>query len=83
MIILVAGEGQAEALDRPGDEQGRHIVLRRVESFDQRVHTMAAEVAHQRAQRFIVMGFQERRCLLAEIGVDPRPPSRAALVEKC
>src|SRR5690606_40597064 len=25
MIVLMAGEGQAEPLDRVGDEQGRHI----------------------------------------------------------
>ena len=29
VIVLVAGERQAVALDRPGDEQGRHIVLAR------------------------------------------------------
>ena len=51
MIVLVAGEGQAEALDRPGDEQGRDIVLRGVERLDQRLHAMAAKVGEQRRQR--------------------------------
>ena len=55
MIVLVAGEGQAEALDRPGDEQGRDVVLGGVERLDQRLHAMAAEVGHQRRQRLVVM----------------------------
>ena len=61
VIVLVAGEGQAVALDRPGDEQGRDVVLRRVERLDQRVHAMAAEVAEQRRQRGIVMRLEEGR----------------------
>ena len=82
MIVLVAGEGQAEALDRPGDEQGRDIVHRRVERLDQRLHAMAAEVAHQRAERFVVEALEEGRALFAEVGIDPRPPRGAALVEQ-
>ena len=35
VIVLVPGERQAMALDRPGDEEGRDVVLRRVEGFDQ------------------------------------------------
>ena len=58
MIVLVAGEGQAEALDRPGDEQGRDIVLRGVESLDQRFHAMAAEIGEQRGERIVVMGLR-------------------------
>ena len=80
VIVLVAGEGQAVALDRPGDEQGRDVVLRRVERLDQRFHAMAAEVGEQRRQRGVVMRLEERRRRLAEIGLDPRPPRRAALV---
>ena len=82
VIVLVTGEGQAEALDRPGDEQSRDIVLRGVERLDQSLHAMAAEVAHQRRQRLVVMGLEEGRGLLAQILVEPRPPGRAALVEQ-
>ena len=54
VIVLVAGKGQAEALDGPRHEQGRDVVLRGVERLDQRFHAMAAEVAHQRAERLVV-----------------------------
>ena len=80
VIVLVAGEGQAEALDRPGDEQGRHVVLRGVERLDQRLHAMAAEVGEQRRQRGVVIVFEESRRVLAKLRLDPRPPRRAALV---
>ena len=80
VIVLVAGEGQAEALDRPGDEQGRDVVLRGVERLDQRLHAMAAEVGEQRRERGVVMLLEEGRCRLAELGVDPRAPRRAALI---
>ena len=81
VIVLVAGEGQAEALDRPGDEQGRHVVLRGVERLDQDLHAMAAEVGHQRGQRVVVMGLEEGRRRLAEVLLDaapatPRRPGR-------
>ena len=64
VIVLVAGEGQAEALDRPGDEQGRDVVLRGVERLDQRLHAMAAEVGEQRRQRGIVMLLRGMRAAL-------------------
>ena len=47
MIVLMAGEGQAVALDRPGNEQGRDVVISGVEGFDQRFHAMAAKVGEQ------------------------------------
>ena len=80
MIVLVAGEGQAEALDRPGDEQGRDVVLRGVERRDQRLHAMAAEVGEQGSKRRVVMLLEERGRRLAQFRVDPRAPCRAALV---
>ena len=82
VIVLVAGERQAEALDRPGDEQSGNVVLRRVERLRQRFHAMAAKVAHQRRQLVVVMGREEGGGLLAEVLVDPRPPRCAALVEQ-
>ena len=81
VIVLVSGEGQAKALDGPGDEQGRDVVLRGVESLDQGLHAMAAKVGHQPAQRVVVVAFEECGGLLAEVGVDPRPPCRPALIE--
>ena len=83
VIVLVAGEGQAEALDRPGDEQGRDVVLRRVERLDQGLHAMAAEVGEQRRERRIVMLLEERRSLLAELAprsapATPRRPGSGA-----
>ena len=59
MIVLVAGKGQAEALDRPGDEQGGHVVLRGIERVDQRVHAVAAEVGEQARQRLVVMRLEK------------------------
>ena len=82
MVVLVAGEGEAEALDRPGDEQCRDVVLRTVERLDQSLHAMAAEVGEQRRQGVIVISAQERRGVVTELAVEPLPPRRAALVMK-
>ena len=74
MIVLVAGEGQAVALDRPGDEQGRRRrPAARVERLDQAFHAMAAEVGEQRCQRRVVMGLEERRGCFAEIALRSAP----------
>ncbi len=54
MVVLVAGERQAEALDRVGDEAGRPVVGGRLlERLEQRRHVVAGEVGHQprRARR--------------------------------
>src|SRR6476659_9089649 len=80
MVVLVAGEGQAVTLDRPGDEQGGYIVLCGVERRDQRFHAMAAEVGEQSRERRIVMRFEERCGSLAKLRLDARPPRRAALI---
>ena len=82
VIVLVAGKGQAEALDRPGDEQGRDVVLRGIERFDQRLHAVAAEVGKQLRQRIVGIFLQERRGLPAELGFDPFPPCSTALIMK-
>jgi hypothetical protein len=79
VIVLVTGEGQAEALDRPGDEQGGDVVLGRVERFDERFHAMAAEVGEQRRERLVVIVFDEGG-ILPELGFDALPPRRTALV---
>ncbi len=82
VIVLVAGEGQAVALDRPGDEEGRNIVLCGVERLDQALHAMAAEVGEQQAERGVIMLLQEGGGLLAQVRPNALPPRRAALVMK-
>ena len=44
VIVLVAGEGQAEALDRVGDEQSRLVVAAAVERLDQVFEIVAGEI---------------------------------------
>ena len=78
MIVLVAGEGEAEALDRIGDEQSRHVVLRLIERVGQRFQAMAAEIGHQRGERIVVARVEDRLHRLAEILFEPRPPGRPA-----
>ncbi len=53
VIVLVALERQADALDRVGDEADRTIVIDRFESLDHAGHVVAAEIGHQR-QQFLV-----------------------------
>ena len=67
-------------LDRPGDEQGRDVVLRRIERFDEQFHAMAAEVAEQGRECRIVIGRQKRRSTFAEVRLDALPERRSALI---
>ena len=81
MIVLVAGEGQAEALDRVGDEQGRHVVLRRRRTPRPAPPCVAAEIGHQRGQRLVVMRVEDGCGRLAEVlrraaRARPRRPDR-------
>ena len=50
MVVLVAGERQAEALDGVGDEADRPVVLDLAERLDQRRQVVAGEIGHQAAQ---------------------------------
>ena len=52
MIVLVAGEGQAVALDRVGDEAGRLVALDALEGVEHGLHVVAGEVGHQPVQRW-------------------------------
>ena len=61
VIVLVAGERQPLSLDRPGDEQGGNVVLRRVERFNERLHAMTAKVGEQGGEGCVVIGLEERR----------------------
>ena len=61
VVVLVAGERQAVALDRVGDEAGRHVVLDAVEGVEHRLHVVAGEVGHQRMQRGVVVRVEQAR----------------------
>ena len=70
MIVLVAGERQAHALDRVGDEADRPVVIDRVECLDDGAQIVAAEIAHQPRQ-FIVAAVDQpgRRGPVADISI--------------
>ncbi len=62
VVILVAGQRQAEALDRIGDEAHRTIVLARlVESIEQRLQVMAAEIGHEGGKLIIAAALYQLR----------------------
>ena len=82
MIVLVAGERQAEALDRVGDEADRPVVrARRFEGLEQRRQVVAAEIAHQRGELVVAAALDQRvtGALVAEVVDEPLAPGRAAL----
>ena len=83
MIVLVPGQGQVPALDGIGDETMRGFVRRSgVEGLDQRFHVMTGEIGHELVERFVVMRLEQARDSrdMAEIGLQPRAPSRSTLV---
>ncbi len=53
MVVLVALERQADALDGVGDEADRTVVIDRLEGLDHAGHVVAAEIGHQ-LQQFVV-----------------------------
>ncbi len=54
MIVLMAGEGQAVALDRVGDEAGRDVVVDAVEGLEHRLHVVAGEIGHEGVELVVV-----------------------------
>ena len=75
MIVLVAGERQAEALDRVGDEAGRPVVVDapwKASSSDAQI--VAGEVGHQPRQ--LVVASAARSALIT--GPDRRSRRAAA-----
>ena len=81
VIVLVAGERQAEALDRIGDEDGRAVMVDRLERFDQARQVMPAEIGHQ-TREFVVAALVDQPRhgpLIAEIVEQALAPGRAAL----
>ena len=61
VVVLVAGERQAEALDRVGDEAVRPVVLDAVERLEHAVEVVAAEIGHQARERVVVVLLEQRR----------------------
>src|SRR3546814_5409079 len=61
MIVFVAGERRAMALDRIGDEQGRLVVFSTVERLDQRLDAMPAEIGHELGQRLVIKAVEQDR----------------------
>src|SRR3546814_3544529 len=59
MIVFVAGERRAMALDRIGDEQGRLVVFSTVERLDQRLDAMPAEIGHELGQRLVIKAVEQ------------------------
>jgi hypothetical protein len=55
MVVLMAREGQALALDRVGDEAGRRVVGHVLERVDYGLHVVAGQVGHELVQRRVVV----------------------------
>ena len=81
VVVLVAGDRQAEALHRVGDEAGRPVVIDLVEGFDDRRQVVAAEVVHQPRQLVVGARLDQlcHRTLVADLVHQPLAPGRAAL----
>jgi hypothetical protein len=81
MVILVAGERQAESLDGVGDEAHWAIMRPRLfESSEQRGQVVTAEIGHQPRQFFVGAIFDQTRngALVPEVIEQPFPPVRSA-----
>ena len=86
MVVLVAGERQAHALDRVGDEAGRLVAvgLGGAQRLDHRLDVVAAEIGHQRAQFVVRQRIDDRARLASARGrpaapaATPRRPGRSA-----
>ena len=68
MVVLVAGERQAEALDRVADEADRPFVFGAVESSMQRRQIVAAEIGHELGKLVVRAPLDQR----ARVGVARR-----------
>ena len=81
MIVLVARERQALALDRVGDEAGRRVVVDALEGVEHRLHVIAGEVGHQAMQGIVIVLLEDAADagILVEVAVQRLAPARAAL----
>ncbi len=81
MIVLVAGERQAEALDGVADETDRPVMIDLAEGLDERGQVVAGEVGHQ-AMKLVVRARLDQprdRALVADLVVEALAPGGAAL----
>ena len=81
MVVLVALERQADALDGVGDEADRAVVIDRLERLDHAGHVVAAEIGHQR-QQFVVAAPVDQlrhRALIADLVAQTLAERGAAL----
>ena len=81
MVVLVALEGQAVALDGVGDEALGLVGRRALEGLQDRLQVVAAEVGHEAGERGIVVPAHdgERIGMDGEVVLELPPPGRAAL----
>ena len=81
MVVLVAGERQADTFDRVGDEADRPVVIDPVESLSDCAQIVAAEIAHELRQFVIAAGIDKSRhsSLVADLVGQTLAPRRATL----
>ena len=84
MVVLVAGERQAVALDRVGDKAGRLVVGDGVEGVEHRPHVVPGEIGHQPLQRRVVVLVEDRADagIAVEVALQMLAPALAALVDQ-
>ncbi len=85
MIVLMPGEGQAEPLDRIGDEAGRNVIGDAVEGLENGLHVVAGEIGHQRPERRVVELLYDLAYagITVEIAAQMLAPALAALIDEC
>ena len=69
MVVLVALERQADALDGVGDEADRAIMVDGFEGLTHAGHVMAAEIGHQLQQLVVAAPLDQlrHRALIADL----------------
>ena len=86
VVVLVAGEGQAAALDGVGDEAGGPVVRAAAsKASSERRQVVAAEIGHQPASSASRAPLDQARdrALVAEVVEQALAPGRAALEGQC
>ena len=85
MIVLVAGERRAPALDRIAEKDGRPVIVGSIEGLAERGEAVTSEILHQPGEFGVGAALDQGRCspLVAEIVEKPLAPRRAALKDQC
>ena len=81
VVVLVAGEGQTEALDRVHDEAMGDVGPGRVQGFQDRLHVVAREIGHQVLEAVVVVAGEQRLHSrhMADVAREAGPPGGASL----